>query len=278
MQQRTLQGTPQCCCCPARQWRSLPPTACAGVTSFAGHIYGSFPPGRIGSVAGHARHMLCMLRAHTQAYDLIKALPGGWAGGWPAWGGVCGLRRCWGCMGRPVCLAHKRAWVGSVSMPEGTAGRHAGGSEGLWTGACVPSSKHCLAPARLHRAAPRASPQAAATSRWALCGTTFGLSPSAPPGRPSTCPGSGGAGRGGGNGGKLGRSRGGVTGKVQVTQAAVSICAACSLPPASSCPPADAVRERWPQRTSPRPPPLQPPADAGVGQRRVRPLPADRGV
>lgn len=50
----------------------------AGVTSFAGHIYGSFPPGRIGSVAGHARHMLCMLRAHTQAYDLIKSLPGGW--------------------------------------------------------------------------------------------------------------------------------------------------------------------------------------------------------
>lgn len=47
-----------------------------GVTSFAGHIYGSFPPGRIGSVAGHARHMLCMLRAHTQAYDLIKSLPG----------------------------------------------------------------------------------------------------------------------------------------------------------------------------------------------------------
>ena len=51
----------------------------AGVTSFAGHIYGSFPPGRIGSVAGHARHMLCMLRAHTQAYELIKSMPGGLA-------------------------------------------------------------------------------------------------------------------------------------------------------------------------------------------------------
>lgn len=48
-----------------------------GVTSFAGHIYGSFPPGRIAQVAGCARQMLNMLRAHSQAYDLIKSMPGG---------------------------------------------------------------------------------------------------------------------------------------------------------------------------------------------------------
>lgn len=71
-----------CCPTPHPDSPSRPPSPDrlpAGVTSFAGHIYGSFPPGRIGSVAGHARHMLCMLRAHTQAYDLIKSMPGGWA-------------------------------------------------------------------------------------------------------------------------------------------------------------------------------------------------------
>jgi beta-glucosidase/6-phospho-beta-glucosidase/beta-galactosidase len=48
----------------------------AGVTSFAGHVYGSFPPGRIGHVAGAARQMLHMFRAHAQVYDIIKAMPG----------------------------------------------------------------------------------------------------------------------------------------------------------------------------------------------------------
>ncbi|EFN55966.1 hypothetical protein CHLNCDRAFT_145286 [Chlorella variabilis] len=48
-----------------------------GVTSFAGHIYGSFPPGRIGQVAGCARQMLLMLRSHAQAYEVLKAMPGG---------------------------------------------------------------------------------------------------------------------------------------------------------------------------------------------------------
>lgn len=49
----------------------------AGVMSFAGHVYGSFPPGRMGHVAGCARHLLNMLRAHGKAYDVIKAMPGG---------------------------------------------------------------------------------------------------------------------------------------------------------------------------------------------------------
>lgn len=48
-----------------------------GVMSFAGHVYGSFPPGRMGHVAGCARHLLNMLRAHGKAYDVIKAMPGG---------------------------------------------------------------------------------------------------------------------------------------------------------------------------------------------------------
>ena len=56
-----------------------PPRSCAGVTSFAGHIYGSFPPGRIGQVAGCARQMLLMLRSHAQAYEVLKAMPGEWA-------------------------------------------------------------------------------------------------------------------------------------------------------------------------------------------------------
>lgn len=53
------------------------------MTSFAGHVYGSFPPGRLGSVAGHARHMLTMFKAHTRAYSLIKGMPGRSGGaGW----------------------------------------------------------------------------------------------------------------------------------------------------------------------------------------------------
>lgn len=56
--------------------QSPTPTPPAGVTSFAGHVYGSFPPGKMGRVAGCARQMLCMLRAHAQAYELIKGMPG----------------------------------------------------------------------------------------------------------------------------------------------------------------------------------------------------------
>lgn len=48
----------------------------ANVTSFAGFIYGSFPPGKMASISGCGRHLLNMLRAHTQAYNAIKALPG----------------------------------------------------------------------------------------------------------------------------------------------------------------------------------------------------------
>ncbi len=49
----------------------------ANVTSFAGHLYGSFPPGKVAQITGCGRHLLHMLRAHTQAYQAIKALPGG---------------------------------------------------------------------------------------------------------------------------------------------------------------------------------------------------------
>lgn len=48
-----------------------------GVTSFAGFVYGSFPPGRMARISGCGRHILHMLRAHTEAYAAIKALPGG---------------------------------------------------------------------------------------------------------------------------------------------------------------------------------------------------------
>jgi len=47
------------------------------VATFCGYIYGHFPPARLANftLAGH--HFLNMLRAHTQAYDAIKQLPGG---------------------------------------------------------------------------------------------------------------------------------------------------------------------------------------------------------
>ena len=48
-----------------------------GVTSFAGFIYGSFPPGRMARIAGCGQHILNMLRAHTDVYAAVKALPGG---------------------------------------------------------------------------------------------------------------------------------------------------------------------------------------------------------
>ena len=46
------------------------------VATFCGYIYGHFPPARLANftLAGH--HFLNMLRAHTQAYDAIKQLPG----------------------------------------------------------------------------------------------------------------------------------------------------------------------------------------------------------
>ena len=50
---------------PLTRARAAPPT---GVCSFAGFVYGSFPPGKVASIAGCGRHMLNMLRAHTHAY------------------------------------------------------------------------------------------------------------------------------------------------------------------------------------------------------------------
>lgn len=48
-----------------------------GVTTFAGHIYGSFPPGKMARFGGSGRQLLHMLRSHTEAYDALKMLPGG---------------------------------------------------------------------------------------------------------------------------------------------------------------------------------------------------------
>ena len=48
-----------------------------GVTSFAGFVYGSFPPGHMGRIPGCGRHILNMLKSHTAVYAAIKALPGG---------------------------------------------------------------------------------------------------------------------------------------------------------------------------------------------------------
>ncbi|KAL4422104.1 hypothetical protein ABPG77_003389, partial [Micractinium sp. CCAP 211/92] len=48
-----------------------------GLASFAGNVHGSFPPGRMAQVTGCGRQMLNMFRAHGQAYDLIKSMPGG---------------------------------------------------------------------------------------------------------------------------------------------------------------------------------------------------------
>lgn len=47
------------------------------VTSFAGFIYGSFTPGKVARIHACGQHILNMLRAHTQAYNAIKAMPGG---------------------------------------------------------------------------------------------------------------------------------------------------------------------------------------------------------
>ena len=48
-----------------------------GVTSFAGFIYGSFPPGKMGRINGYGKHILSMLKSHTAVYKAIKAMPGG---------------------------------------------------------------------------------------------------------------------------------------------------------------------------------------------------------
>lgn len=48
-----------------------------GLASFAGHVHGSFPPGKISRFFGAGRHFLNMLRAHTEAYEAMKSLPGG---------------------------------------------------------------------------------------------------------------------------------------------------------------------------------------------------------
>jgi len=48
-----------------------------GVDSFAGFIHGSFPPGKMFRFKGYGLHLRNMLIAHTEAYDAIKAQPGG---------------------------------------------------------------------------------------------------------------------------------------------------------------------------------------------------------
>lgn len=48
-----------------------------GVASFAGFIHGSFPPGLMMRFKEYGIHLRNMLIAHTEAYDAIKALPGG---------------------------------------------------------------------------------------------------------------------------------------------------------------------------------------------------------
>lgn len=48
-----------------------------GVTSYAGCIYGGFPPGHLGRFSLCGRQILHMLRSHTEAYEALKALPGG---------------------------------------------------------------------------------------------------------------------------------------------------------------------------------------------------------
>lgn len=48
-----------------------------GVASFAGFIHGSFPPGKMMRFKEYGLHLRNMLIAHTEAYDAIKALPGG---------------------------------------------------------------------------------------------------------------------------------------------------------------------------------------------------------
>ncbi|KAL4538341.1 hypothetical protein Ndes2437B_g01352 [Nannochloris sp. 'desiccata'] len=48
-----------------------------GVTSFAGFVYGSFPPGKMARISGCGRHILHLLRAHTDVYAAIKVMPGG---------------------------------------------------------------------------------------------------------------------------------------------------------------------------------------------------------
>lgn len=112
-----------------------PPPPPPGVTSFAGHIYGSFPPGRFGSVAGCARQMLHMLRAHSRAYDLIKALPGAWWGGLGVRGGQDGAPAAasWGCGGgeagrdgapaKPQLSPCKLGWARWAARPLGVKPR-----------------------------------------------------------------------------------------------------------------------------------------------------------
>jgi len=47
-----------------------------GVMGFCGWIYGTFPPAKTIQWATAGRHMCNMLRAHTAAYQAIKAMPG----------------------------------------------------------------------------------------------------------------------------------------------------------------------------------------------------------
>jgi len=47
-----------------------------GVMGFCGWIYGTFPPAKTIQLATAGSHMCNMLRAHTAAYQAIKAMPG----------------------------------------------------------------------------------------------------------------------------------------------------------------------------------------------------------
>ena len=47
-----------------------------GVFAFSGYVFGSFPPGRFMATRTAGLVVKHMLIAHTEAYNLIKSLPG----------------------------------------------------------------------------------------------------------------------------------------------------------------------------------------------------------
>lgn len=47
-----------------------------GVATFCGYIYGTFPPAHMLRFNAAGQHFLNMLRAHSAAYNAIKAQPG----------------------------------------------------------------------------------------------------------------------------------------------------------------------------------------------------------
>lgn len=46
------------------------------VMGFCGWIYGTFPPAKLAQFTTAGHHLLNLLRAHTAAYDAMKAQPG----------------------------------------------------------------------------------------------------------------------------------------------------------------------------------------------------------